>query len=99
MIYTLCVIANTAKMTADGFASTKKVYFTNKLMAMALNKPQMRARRGVLALTAGSDLLGRRNVGKVKRTMYCDVYKAYFFSKAKFFAASGCPCSAAKVNQ
>ena len=38
----------------------------------------MRARRGVLALTAGGDLLGRRNVGKVKRTMYCDVDKAYF---------------------
>ena len=38
----------------------------------------MRARRGVLILTAGSDLVGRRNVGKIKRTKYCEVDKAYF---------------------
>ena len=37
----------------------------------------MQARRGVLILTAGSDLVGRRNVGKSKRTMYCAVYKTY----------------------
>ncbi len=33
-------------------------------------------------MTAGSDLVGRRNVGKVKRTKYCEVYKAYFIRRA-----------------
>ena len=33
----------------------------------------MRARRGVFASTAGSDLVGRRNVGKTKRTKYYEV--------------------------
>ena len=33
-------------------------------------------------LTAGSDLVGRRNVGKSKRTKYCDADKAYFSSIA-----------------
>ena len=41
----------------------------------------MQARRGVLILTAGGDLVGRRNVGKIKRTKYCEVDKAYFSFK------------------
>ena len=42
----------------------------------------MRARRGVLIFTAGSVLGVRRNVGKIKRTKYCEVYKAYFSNMA-----------------
>lgn len=37
----------------------------------------MQARRGVLFFTAGSDLVGRRNVEKSKRTKYCVADKAY----------------------
>ena len=36
----------------------------------------MRVRRGVFALSAGSDLVGHRNVGKAKRTKYYEADKA-----------------------
>ena len=39
----------------------------------------MQARLGVLLLVAGSDLIGRRKVGKSKRTKYCAADKPYFF--------------------
>ena len=59
-------------------------FFRRANIRLIVNKFQMQARRGVLALTAGSDLVGRRNVGKVKRTKYCEVYKAYFFIRGDY---------------
>ena len=54
----------------------KAMPFSNQAY-LILNKVQMQARLGVLLLTAGSDLIGRRKVGKSKRTKYCAADEPY----------------------